>query len=266
MPAWMPALFAQRTRAAGPAVLLGLLGLVVCDGSAQTVFCRSALQARPGIQADSEYGAIVRAYPILQSLDTLTLMSQVAMRVRRDRVLPLAYYQDSIPAPSFEPRVAQDTAFARATAVILTRLMSGFDRGLSDDQGSAAAELYRQWRLPPGPALVLLRASWSSPLSKYWALRATTPYWADSSLHDAGVAALCFLAARSAGVASWLGLSDTADVRLVTDNDEWGLLYALTQALSRNRQSAARWVPLRQLLPAANPVSANIRYYAADLW
>ena len=185
---------------------LALVGSVTAFGAvaplrAQSAFCKTALEARPALDADSDVGspAYMRAYPALETLDS-AIVTPIASAIASARD-PLSRFRPlGTSAAAYAFIFTSDTAYARATAVYLTRLIAGSSRGVSIDKAWAASKVYAAWHLPPAPALTLLRANWASATSRLYALTALGDHVRDSSFYLAGVAALCSLAARSAAL------------------------------------------------------------------
>ena len=258
---------------ARPPLRLGLVTLLACVPAAilsaqqpRADACGSALIQRPRLESDTAIVTILRTYPILGSLDTLTLKAEEAVRVAGQEVRPVWADPVSVSVPLLVSRLAEDSGLAHATAVLLTRLMSGSSQGASDEQAAAASDLYSSWSLPPDPALMLLGAAWAPPRSRYFAVGALRRYFGDARFFPAAVAALCSLAARAAGVATLASLADTTAAPLVLDSDEWDLLFALTSALGQYYARSPSTHLLREYLPAENPVSADIRKYLGRAW
>lgn len=234
--------------------------------SAQTAFCREALGARPRLDADSSLGRIYRAYPELRALDTAIVRHAGELRIVGGEVLPLGAGQAARLFPEEPSKFAADTQLARAAAVVLTYLMAGPSRVESSDQASVASELYEIWHLPPEPAMTLLKANWASAETRKFALNALGGYVGDTALFMAEAAALCSLAARSEGIAEWLGSPANASVADLLDDGEMSLLFRLVVELRPSNGSATTNHPLRTLLPERNPVSAYIRRWRPELW
>jgi len=254
---------------------------VVAPLRAQGGFCKSALEARPGLDADSELVSpgFMSAHPALETLDT-AILNRLAQGHASDPLEYGRYWPSGTTALGYALIFTSDTAYARATAVYLTRFMAGPSRGMSLDQAWAASQVYEAWHLPPEPALTLLRANWATATSRNYALAAIGNHVRDSSFNLAGVAVLCSLAARSAGVAAWLGAADTTPPFQLLDDEEEELLSRIGRALEQYLEARVGPITvenfrrviegerprLRVYLPDRNPVSADIRRWHPELW
>lgn len=269
-------------------VYLAFLGAVTALGGvaplrAQETFCKTALAMRRDRDVDSDLvsPALMSAHPALETLDTAILNPLAQSHASDPLQMGSRVWPSGTAALGYALIFTSDTGYARATAVYLTRFMAGSSRGMSPDQAWAASQVYAAWHLPPEPALTLLRANWATPASRSYALAAIGSHVRDSSFYLAGVAALCSLAARSAGVAEWLGVSDTTPTYELLDDEEDDFLSRLGWAFDQYLEARVGRIEtaeilqrvlhgqrpqLRAYLPERNPVSAHMRRWNPELW
>jgi len=246
--------------AIGSALAATTNALSAQQGASQ-LFCRNALNARPFPEfRNSKEPSNLGAPDVRRLLWDAALarsihfdsIQKAPRPASGDYVLLNPYIDTRGVGDSLRRRVADDSVLAMAIALKLAEAWEDPSVGSTEGMADLAASLYRDWHLPPTPALRYLADPAYTPSARAKAVHALEAYWKTAEFHKASAAALCSLAARVAGLAQ-LQVDSTESI---LNLDEYALFGALMRALGKSEEDggpSARDVVA--LLPPGNAVT-----------
>jgi hypothetical protein len=241
-------------------ILLLVGGAVGEKPVAAPTTCRSIMQraSRQSLRLDVTDASLGRAAELTFEAVSRQV-SRVAATRGGDRSLEhidVTWIPDSV-RQSLVHDSASRAEFANALATIIGS-SGGFP--YSYTQARAAVDLFRSWKLPPAPALLVLADPMVSMRARFFALSAMSDQLGEPELPQAAVSALCSIDARDRGMRSVVGEGGFArEGPTVLNADEGELLGAIVDVLSRVRLlDSTRVDTILKAVPAGSRIRSEI--------
>ncbi len=179
--------------------------------------------------------------------------------LRRSRMGETPSYDDSLGhALAARSVLGGNGAELAELPVVLTAIMANSGTSFSTGQAVVAADLYREWRLPPQAAELLIADPTIAPGSKVHALFALRDYASEAGFQNALASALCVLAAKADAVRPLLTGASRDSVTALLDRDELELLGQVEDALIRTCATGRATMSLDTILTPGSVVSKRL--------